>query len=603
MMARYLVTLSIGPVQSLIGAARRTRDLWCGSWLLSEVSRAAALALHRERPGALIFPSLPAPDVDLQPRPRPGDGANIANVLRAEVDATDERELRALCALARRAATRHLKDLGKGVRSQLPGLRTAVWDAQTDDLLECFCAWAEVEANDYAGASQRLGMALAARKATRDCLPTRPLAETGLPKSSLDGAMETVLPRRPEPRLVAQLGLGPGEQLDALGVIKRHAGQVDQFTAYARIAADPWLETLTDAQLAGLHDRCEPLVESGLATRVRGNDGIYSKLPFDGQLLFDFRLDSARASAVQDTQTDDAIEAMRRALVETAAQPGRGGEPCGSPVPYAVVLQADGDRMGALLSSARSADEACDISRALHGFAGRVRATVRGHRGHAVYAGGDDVLALLPLVSAVACAQALAEDFATSMAKVADAMGVAASDWPTLSVGLGIGHLMEPLGSLRERAGRAEKLAKGDDLAGPAQRNALGVVLGVRAGGETEWRARWDAREALEALASLTNAYRDHRLPSRVAYDLRAIDARLAWLRDATDETARGMREAELRRLLLRARAEGGRVVIDAALQALLVERVRASTLGKVADMLIIARWLAARTHADLEYR
>jgi CRISPR-associated protein Cmr2 len=30
-MPDYLLTLSLGPVQSLIGAARRTRDLWCGS--------------------------------------------------------------------------------------------------------------------------------------------------------------------------------------------------------------------------------------------------------------------------------------------------------------------------------------------------------------------------------------------------------------------------------------------------------------------------------------------------------------------------------------------------------------------------------------------
>ena len=32
-MTRHLVALSFGPVQSLIGAARRTRDLWCGSTL------------------------------------------------------------------------------------------------------------------------------------------------------------------------------------------------------------------------------------------------------------------------------------------------------------------------------------------------------------------------------------------------------------------------------------------------------------------------------------------------------------------------------------------------------------------------------------------
>ena len=88
-MPRFLITLSLGPVQSLIADARRTRDLWCGSWILSEAARAAARALHKRRPGCLIFPAPGDPDTDLEPRDDPGEGANIANVLRAEVTLAD----------------------------------------------------------------------------------------------------------------------------------------------------------------------------------------------------------------------------------------------------------------------------------------------------------------------------------------------------------------------------------------------------------------------------------------------------------------------------------------------------------------------------------
>ena len=77
-MERFLVTLSLGPVQSLIGAARRTRDLWCGSWLLSEAARAAARVLHRRQPGCLIFPCPEDPDTGLEPRDKSGDAANVA---------------------------------------------------------------------------------------------------------------------------------------------------------------------------------------------------------------------------------------------------------------------------------------------------------------------------------------------------------------------------------------------------------------------------------------------------------------------------------------------------------------------------------------------
>jgi CRISPR-associated endoribonuclease Cas6 len=41
----YLLSISIGPVQDFIASARRSRDLWFGSWLLSQLSKAAALAI------------------------------------------------------------------------------------------------------------------------------------------------------------------------------------------------------------------------------------------------------------------------------------------------------------------------------------------------------------------------------------------------------------------------------------------------------------------------------------------------------------------------------------------------------------------------------
>lgn len=59
-MAHYLFLFTIGPVQEFIAAARRTRDLWAGSQLLSELSRTIAIALRDETKENLIFP---APDI------------------------------------------------------------------------------------------------------------------------------------------------------------------------------------------------------------------------------------------------------------------------------------------------------------------------------------------------------------------------------------------------------------------------------------------------------------------------------------------------------------------------------------------------------------
>jgi CRISPR-associated protein Cmr2 len=611
-----LITLSLGPVQSLIEAARRTRDLWGGSWLLSEVSRAAARELHRAQPGSLIFPCPDNPDVDLKPLEHPGDEANIANILRAEAELPDSDAARALCEQAKTAARERLIEIGDQARGELSfDLRADVWNAQIGDLLEVFAAWAEIPAGDdgYQQASRQLGATLAARKATRDFIPAA-CAQPDLPKSSLDGAFETVLPHPdtwPEHhRDRRKLGLSRGEQLDALGVIKRRAGDVDQFTAYSRIAADPWIETLQaqhpDA-LAALNAAYEPLVRAQLATRVRGNEQLYQAMPYDAQLLYGFRLEAAiggKGEDRPDTEDETALRQLQQALRDLP-------KAASAPVPYAAILKADGDRMGKLLKQARSADDSRRISRALHGFASEVRAIVRDHRGHAIYAGGDDVLALVPLPNAVRCAGALASAFAEAMQPVARKLRVAEDALPTLSAGIAIGHLMEPLGSLRARAGAAEHLAKGDHLANAARdgesRNALAIVLGIRSGGELAWRANWTQHARFEALEQFIDAYRDNQLPSRVAYDLRAIDQRLQGLKRlaAADAAAampqdHAMRAAEVARTLDRARTTGGSEPLGAAIQHLIQEQVGQQPLAELANTLILARWLAARNAADL---
>ena len=607
-MERFLVTLSLGPVQSLIGAARRTRDLWCGSWLLSEAARAAARVLHEQQPGCLIFPCPENPDTDLRPQERPGDAANIANILRAEITAADDSAARARCEEAKSAATSRVTELGASARGELEQMkrpvRAEVWQAQIDDILEGFAAWVSVtdHGDEYVRAGRRLGGALAARKATRDFRACKPLSVEGLPKSSLDGALETVVPDWPagDPAR-RRLRLSDGEQLDALGVIKRVAGESDRFTACSRIAADPWIEQLSHAQQEQLRTACEPLVSLELATRARGNAGIYEALPFDAQMLYAFRLDNALSQAREQSRERQALLALRRCVARISREKTSTGRPVGVPVPYAAILKADGDRMGVLLSKAGSPDQSRRISRTLHEFASNVRQTVREHRGHAIYAGGDDVLALVPLAQALDCARALARVFIRSLNPIADEMDMPAAERPTLSVGLGIGHLMEPLGALRARADRAEQTAKG--VGTENSRNALAIVLGIRSGAELGWRARWNDTPAFDALSRMTGAFRHDLLPARVAYDLRGIDQRLAWLRDDESPSARGIRGAEVGRMLARARSPGGNQVLPGALQELIRQQAESQPLQALADMLIVARWLSARTAGDLGER
>src|SRR5712691_6883822 len=84
-MTTYLLSVSIGPVQEFIAAARRTRDLWFGSYVLSELSKAAANAVARAGGGiqSLVFPA-PQDHRDLEP----SSPLTVANVILAVISNT-----------------------------------------------------------------------------------------------------------------------------------------------------------------------------------------------------------------------------------------------------------------------------------------------------------------------------------------------------------------------------------------------------------------------------------------------------------------------------------------------------------------------------------
>ena len=58
---KRVLTISLGPVQGFIATARKTRDLWGGSYILSSLSKAAAKALVEESSVEVIFPGLDSP--------------------------------------------------------------------------------------------------------------------------------------------------------------------------------------------------------------------------------------------------------------------------------------------------------------------------------------------------------------------------------------------------------------------------------------------------------------------------------------------------------------------------------------------------------------
>jgi CRISPR-associated protein Cmr2 len=617
----YLVAISIGPVQSFIEAGRRSQDLWCGSWLLSEVSRAVAYNLHQTQNGCLIFPS---PDVDLQPQdPDSSDPdiaieANIANVIRAVIQVDNSEQVRLIIGDAKHTATQRLDDLINTVKNKLSGfaIDDERFEQQKRDILETYGAWVKLEPNKYGDASERLGKLLSARKQTKDFSPIQD-TKTGLFKSTLDGANNT-LTRDIHIEHRHQLRLSEREELDILGLIKRKAGHFEQFTPFSRVVTEPWLATLSDPQIALLKEKYEPFVKAGLATTVKGNENTYQAFPYDGEYLFPSRIEQEKGL---DKDPDKAKDTQNKLLEYLSTLDNESG----APVPYGVLLKADGDRMGELLSQAKVKEDSIAISKALHQFATEVRTVVRKHGGHAIYTGGDDVLAFVPLNSSLICAQELAEMFAKTMKDVIVKRNLVVKTPPTLSVGLAIGHFVQPMRQLRHRAIQAEKLAKGNGLPNP--RNALAIQLGIRSGYEITWRCRWDDITTMTALNDFVTGFRKGLLPTRIMQEVLAMSQNLMWTKDedkVDKETGAGIRLSEMERML--ARASFAHQYSEAQLEqtdpedkqpehekltfkkqvSLLKQQLRKQaqakdkTLDELANMLRIARWLSAKTSTDL---
>ncbi|MFM2476488.1 type III-B CRISPR-associated protein Cas10/Cmr2 [Celerinatantimonas sp. MCCC 1A17872] len=606
----YLVAISIGPVQSFIEAGRRSQDLWCGSWLLSEVSRAVALKLHQAQNGCLVFPS---PDEELKPQdpdssdPKIVIEANIANVIRVVIQADNAEQVRCIVDDAKHAAAQRLDDLINTVKSKLSefAIDNERFEQQKHDILETYAAWVKLEPNKYGDASKRLGKLLAARKQTKNFLPIQD-TKSGFFKSTLDGANNTLTDKVKQQGLRHQLRLSEREELDILGLIKRKAGHFEQFTPFSRVVAEPWLATLSDQQIGSLKQCYQPCIKAGVATRVVGNNDCYINFSYDGEYLFSSRIE----------QEKDLDQEVRQNLLNCLSNIGKES---GSPVPYGVLLKADGDRMGELLSKADSKEHSIQISKALHQFATEVRTVIRDHGGHAIYTGGDDILAFVPLNSSLVCAQELAKMFDEKMTAVISKLDLKVVSPPTLSVGLAIGHFVQPMRQLRHRAIQAEKLAKGDGLVKP--RNALAIVLGIRSGFEVSWRCCWDDANTMAALNNFVAGFRNGLLPTRIMQDVLTMAQRLSWTNDkekVDENVGAGIRLSELERMLARAsfahqyseenlnsidvNDKEGRTYIQQveSLKQQLHEQAQSQPLDELANMLRIARWLSATTTADL---
>jgi len=494
----HLLLVSLGPVQDFIAQARRSRDLWFGSHLLSELSRAAAAALAADG-ACLIFPALDNNDPELEPCDKPtrlGDEppVSIANKILASLPAgldpkVSARKVRERVRNEWRAIAQRVR-VARANAVLEPG-REAVWAEQVEDILEFYAVWVPLD-DSYRDARKAAEAALAGRKNLRDFHPWT-CAGAGLPKSSLDGARASVL-RKNRDSAFRRLRIADGEQLDAIGLIKRAGFEPEQFVPIVNVAAAAWLRQAAESagdELKTVRQACEskiPQVHRGLP--------VVEPLPFDASVLYPSRW-PALFKEIDPPEKDAAVaRAWGEANIYPLLARMRKLEN-GEPPAYVACLVADGDHMGKAIETLDSPERNRAFSQALAQFPREARHLVeRSHLGSLIYAGGDDVLAFLPVATAPACAGALARAF---RARLETAVPEDLLSKPTLSVGIAVGHTMEAMSVLLDLARQAERAAKN------AGRNAVAIIVDKRSGGQRRVALSWnpDPSTGLEPLERL----------------------------------------------------------------------------------------------------
>lgn len=449
---------TLGPVQGFVAQARRTRDFWAGSFLLSWLAGAAMQTVIAQK-GTIAFPTADEGYLGWLrgqgsgQRPRQG---GIPNRFKATVG---EHFQPALVEQAVRDAWRAVaervwwEDLER--HCQRDPVSRVIWDRQINGFWEI--AWALGDDDSLLDRRKNWRTQLAPDEAGIKCSVMAGWQElSGLPapdREALDTFWQPI-------REQCGRDLAEDETLCAIAFVKRrfphyfeqvraampgdwalHGWWVNPRTpSTLDLAAAPWLAHVVQeesaAALLRLHEAAKPLFSPGDSgvDRLRGVKDAYqmrSLNALNSSAVFSHVLDNKKECPDQ-----AAARAMKQAIKALHLK-----EP---PSPFYAILLMDGDR------------------------------------GFLIYAGGDDVLALLPLEDALQCAAAVRQCYLGAFA--------AQNLQSTISAAVEYAHVKMPLTRI---LGDAHQLL--DEVAKEQRgRDALAVRVWKPGGQALEWAMPWE---------------------------------------------------------------------------------------------------------------
>jgi CRISPR-associated protein Cmr2 len=468
-----------------------------------------------------------------------------------------------------------LDELWADAHSQVRGkIDDELAQKQINDLLEFY--WVSVPyTGSYSDARDTVEYLFAARKATRNF---DQVVGNSVPKSSLDGARETVIPKEKYPArndpsadqkiksLYRQYHARRGEQLSGVDILKRLGNPKDspKFKSTSDMAAIPFIEQIKDGKGKELVDALIALLSDDRDILDESAEG----------LVFERRFEDA--FSLQQI-TDEVRQEYDRLLKEYSdgAQPN----------PYYALLAADGDNMGVVIDAQSDLQKHRELSKALSEFATEVPKLVKAEKGVYIYTGGDDVLAYLPMHTALQCAQKLEAAFRSKMVNFTTTEN-GKTIAPTLSVGIAVVHHLEPLSDALNLVRQAERDAK--SVQG---KNGLAVVLSKRGGTDRPIVGQFQL--LFNRLETLVKFSREDAISGGAAYELQELHRTIS----KTNIPSEG-RLQEAIRIIARKREAGSDEAIKREIKDAFKDWLNIVDLDELAREMIVAKALAGKEEA-----
>jgi len=526
---QYMLMFALGPVQIFIEQARKTRDLWVGSLLLSTLMEAAMQGIEAQ----LVFPA----------RCTVGEIPDIPNKYVALFPSAQAAQQAA--EQSKKQIKARWDSICQIVRDQIildkyrDQTTDAIWQRQTDfeHVFEVY--WAIVpQKAEYRAWLERAEQILSARKRLRDFQPQDEPGE----KSAISGEREVLHRKQGDGASIQQfwkdvttwrsprdIDKEGEEHLDSIDTIKRFAtlteaiDQKQAFPSTSSIATASFVESLLSIVPDSLEPQMEQhwrkvLEEWDRATKsgLRKPQEAIQDIPFlfslfeqvahkdrqwllklDGDLYFPATFTPRRLkkdyvifdSEPVASRCKDALRNLLDATTELHIT---------RPTPYYGIIQMDGDHMGKLLSNARDHDKHKVISQALSTFAHERALPLieREYPARLVYAGGDDVLAFAPLArdiqgreqprNILELVDQLQSRYRETVSEALELPESEQAPKATASIGIAIAHHLTSLSYVLRSARDAEQAAKKR-----YGRNALVVTLLRRSGEQTRVGCHW----------------------------------------------------------------------------------------------------------------